>query len=283
MKTKLTSIIITIFMLSNLLGCSNSEIGAKSLLFADASIVIPYGVPININDYLIWGTYDSITIDPTKFSTIGVQDLRVIVFYQGKRTERTLKVTVIDKTPPAFTKQTETINLHQGDKLDISKYFSAYDEIDGNIESQMSKLVDTSKCGTVQIEVIAVDSSSNESRVNCKVVITEVPKTNDDGNGGNGSGNNGSKNKAKKDKNDSDDSKANKKPKITGVKDRTIELGSSKTKLIQTVMSGVICVNSSGCRITPDVSGVNLNVKGSYTVYFNTNIGISSKCRVTVK
>ena len=275
-------VVIAIFVIFCLSACGNSEIGEKSLLFADADIVIPYGVPINITDYLIWGTYDSITIDPVKFSTVGVQDLRVIVFYQGKRTEKTLKVTVIDKTPPVFIKQTADIDIHKGDILDIAKHFEANDEIDGRVDIRMSKLVDTSKTGKVEIEVIAVDGSNNESRMTCKVVISEVPKPDEVADGGN------EKTKKKKKKGNNGGSPgggsdSNKEPKITGVKDRTIDQGSSKTKLIQVVMSGVVCVNSSGCRVTPDVSGVDLNTKGSYTVYFNTNIGISASCKVKVK
>lgn len=259
--------------------CSKTKTGVNSLVFKDEEILVPYGQEINAEDFISEGIYDTILTDPSILFDLGPQKIRLIVFYQGKRSEKTIKVTSVDRTPPTITKLTEGIAVNVGDKIDVAKYFVAVDEIDGDVEVVLKEPIDTSKSGTVEIAVFAVDLSGNEATESSTVVINEVVKPKEVGkNSGNNSGN---KNSGNSSGNNNGSSKQSKKPKIVGVKNITLKIGTSIADLKKALLPKSVKCNVK-CKISVNFAEVNTGVPKTYTAYYTSSVGAKASCKVTI-
>lgn len=92
-------------------------------------------------------------------------------------TNESIEIVVVDKTPPKITVKQKTIEITEGDKLDISKNYSVSDNSDDavTVETEDSKL-DTKKAGTYKITITATDKAGNETKDSFTVVVKEKPK-----------------------------------------------------------------------------------------------------------
>lgn len=120
---------------------------------------------------------------------IGEQD--VIVKFtdeKGKKSiEATVKVTVQDSKKPIITLAKDKVEITEGDKLNLKDLVKEVkDPVDGDITYSDTKgdsnvwylekeKLDTSKAGTYEIKVVAVDANGNTSEATINITVKEKP------------------------------------------------------------------------------------------------------------
>lgn len=130
-------------------------------------------------------TADPETIDPAK---IGTQTVTYTITRNGQISTVAETFTVSDKNAPIIKIKETSVTVRIGDEFDpASNVESVTDDIDGNLERKesidpntagytLSSNVDTSKAGTYQVSVNAVDSTGNSSNQIYTVYVSEQAK-----------------------------------------------------------------------------------------------------------
>ena len=182
---KLTSVIA---MVSMLIGC-----GANFEVTPMKSISIEYGSSLN-NDLLFDKEASSEgtkvkSVNGFDSSKVGEHTISVIFTdkEEKKDFEATVKVVVEDTKLPKITLTKDKMEITEGDELDLKKLVKEVkDPVDGDIDFSDKKVnsngwyfdkgaLDTSKAGTYDVKVIALDVNGNTSEAVLKVVVKEKP------------------------------------------------------------------------------------------------------------
>ena len=215
-------------------------------------------------------------------------DQQLEITFQGM-TYRFL-VVVLKTKGPLIETTAEEYDVYQDENFEWETVVTLTDVYDPQPMFTIDNPIDYSKIGSQTIRILAWDSWDNISTktvvVNVKEreVLAEPKDPNKPGSssGGKKPGSSGTKPEPKPnpDPNNPGGGGSAVTPKITGVKDRTLPVGSSVSKLQSTLSSGV-SLNVKG-EIYINYSKVNLSVPGNYTVYYTTNVGVSATCTVTI-
>lgn len=126
------------------------------------------------------------TVDPTR---MGTQTINYTVTRNGLTSTIAETFTIADKKAPTIKLKETSVNVKVGDEFDpASNVESVTDDIDGTLEKKkaidpntagytLSSNVDTSKVGTYQASVNAVDSAGNSANQIYTVYVEEQGKT----------------------------------------------------------------------------------------------------------
>ena len=203
--------------------------------------------------------------------------------YKGK--VHRFNIDVVDTTAPVIESENDKYEVEVDNPyFDIEKLYSVTDNNSEGLFVGLNGKVEISKPGTYLVEVVAKDASGNQSSMSITVTIIakKVPEDTggSGGSGGNsGGGSNGGSSGGSPGGNTGPSSQPTPTPKLSGVKDVSIKVGSSTADL-QYKLSGV-SLNVAG-NISINYSEVNLSVPGRYKVYYTTTVGVSASCWVTV-
>ena len=214
-------------------------------------------------------------IDTSKFG-----DQQLQIDYRKKTYKYLVKV--VDTEGPVITTTKDEYTINQGDDFDLDSMITVVDNYDANPSYLVATDLDPFLVGLQNIRIIAWDSFENMSEKTITIIVKEVEvanapdgtkqknnKKSGGGSGGSGGGSSGG------------GSGSTKKPKITGVHDVTLKVGSSVSQLQNALSSGVGC--NVACKITITYNNVNLSVPGTYTANYTSDVGASASCKVFIK
>ena len=185
----------TVKKLMNLITVSALLTGcvAKFEVIPTESISIEYGS--NLNNDLLFDKEASTEGTKVKlvdgFDSLKVGEQIISVTFTDKEEkkdfEATVKVVVEDTKLPKITLVKDKVEITEGDELDLKKLVKEVkDPVDGDINFSDKKVaanawyfdkgaLDTSKAGTYDVKLIALDVNGNTSEAVLKVVVKEKP------------------------------------------------------------------------------------------------------------
>lgn len=143
----------------------NSKVDIKSLVFVNDNYSDSKNITLSFSGQAI----DSTTIGQQVVTIKAVDENDNVAFGE-------LSVTVVDSTPPSLSvNKSEIIVAYLGDN-DISGYFKAIDNYDGDISDKISfsDLVDTNVIGKQAITAYVFDQSGNEARITVEVEVVDL-------------------------------------------------------------------------------------------------------------
>lgn len=143
----------------------NSNVDIKSLVFVNDNYSDSKNITLSFSGQAI----DSTTIGQQVVTIKAVDENDNVAFGE-------LSVTVVDSTPPSLSvNKSEIIVAYLGDN-DISGYFKAIDNYDGDISDKISfsDLVDTNVIGKQAITAYVFDQSGNEARITVEVEVVDL-------------------------------------------------------------------------------------------------------------
>lgn len=86
--------------------------------------------------------------------------------------QKSVKINVIDTTPPEFTETIDSITVNKGEEIDIASKFKATD-LSGNVEIKTENTVDVNTVGEQVINVSATDKNGNVNKAEVKITVIE--------------------------------------------------------------------------------------------------------------
>lgn len=92
------------------------------------------------------------------------------------KTQKSVKINVIDTTPPEFTETIDSITVNKGEEIDIASKFKATD-LSGEVEIKAENTVDINTVGEQVINVSATDENGNVAQTEVNVIVNEPEKT----------------------------------------------------------------------------------------------------------
>lgn len=110
-------------------------------------------------------------------SKLGNQTIQLTVSDSvGNETTQVFEFLVSDTTAPTIKyKNSKNVNVDYGSKFDYSKYVNISDNFDKKVSSvKVDGNIDTKKIGSNQIQIIAKDSSGNESKATLNVNVKDL-------------------------------------------------------------------------------------------------------------
>lgn len=93
------------------------------------------------------------------------------------KTQISVKINVIDTTPPEFTEKVDSITINKGEEIDIASKFKATD-LSGKVKITVVGNVDVNTVGEQVVNVYATDDSGNVAQAEVTVIVNEVEKQN---------------------------------------------------------------------------------------------------------
>lgn len=91
------------------------------------------------------------------------------------KTQKNVKINVIDTTPPEFTETIDSITVNKGEEIDIASKFKATD-LSGDVEIKAENTVDVNTVGTQTVNIFATDENGNVAQTEVNVVVNEPEK-----------------------------------------------------------------------------------------------------------
>lgn len=88
------------------------------------------------------------------------------------KTQKSVKINVIDTTPPEFTEKIDSITVNKGEEIDIASKFKATD-LSGDVEIKTENTVDVNTVGEQVINVSATDKNGNVNKAEVKITVIE--------------------------------------------------------------------------------------------------------------
>lgn len=88
------------------------------------------------------------------------------------KTQKNVKINVIDTTPPEFTETIDSITVNKGEEIDIASKFKATD-LSGEVEIKTENTVDVNTVGEQVINVSATDKNGNVNKAEVKITVIE--------------------------------------------------------------------------------------------------------------
>ena len=88
------------------------------------------------------------------------------------KTQKNVKINVIDTTPPEFTETIDSIAINKGEEIDIASKFKATD-LSGDVEIKTENTVDVNTVGEQVINVSATDKNGNVNKAEVKITVIE--------------------------------------------------------------------------------------------------------------
>lgn len=89
--------------------------------------------------------------------------------------QKSVKINVIDTTPPEFTETIDSITVTKGEEIDIASKFKATD-LSGDVEIKTENTVDVNTVGEQVINVSATDKNGNVNKAEVKITVIEKKK-----------------------------------------------------------------------------------------------------------
>lgn len=86
--------------------------------------------------------------------------------------QKSVKINVIDTTPPEFTETIDSITVNKGEEIDIASKFKATD-LSGEVEIKAENTVDVNTVGEQVINVSATDKNGNVNKAEVKITVIE--------------------------------------------------------------------------------------------------------------
>ena len=133
-------------------------------------IDVAYGSFLNVNkhfkakDNIDGAITDYNVIKDFSNKKLGLQDFEFEVEdSSGNTTKATLKVNVVDAKAPVIQRSKSSISVEWNEKVDVLKYFSAEDDVDGKVDVKLVKGYTVGTPGKYTVKVSAKDSAGNES------------------------------------------------------------------------------------------------------------------------
>lgn len=91
------------------------------------------------------------------------------------KTQKSVKINIIDTTPPEFTETIDSITVNKGEEIDIASKFKATD-LSGEVEIKAENTVDVNTVGTQTVNIFATDENGNVAQTEVKIVVNEPEK-----------------------------------------------------------------------------------------------------------
>lgn len=88
------------------------------------------------------------------------------------KTQISVKINVIDTTPPEFTETIDSITVNKGEEIDIASKFKATD-LSGEVEIKADSTVDVNTVGEQVVNVSATDKNGNINKAEVKITVIE--------------------------------------------------------------------------------------------------------------
>ena len=88
------------------------------------------------------------------------------------KTQKNVKINVIDTTPPEFTEKVDSITINKGEEIDIASKFKATD-LSGEVEIKAENTVDVNTVGTQTVNIFATDENGNVAQTEVNIVVNE--------------------------------------------------------------------------------------------------------------
>lgn len=88
------------------------------------------------------------------------------------KTQKNVKINIIDTTPPEFTEKVDSITVNKGEEIDIASKFKATD-LSGEVEIKTENTVDVNTVGEQVINVSATDKNGNVNKAEVKITVIE--------------------------------------------------------------------------------------------------------------
>lgn len=88
------------------------------------------------------------------------------------KTQKSVKINIIDTTPPEFTETINSITVNKGEEIDIASKFKATD-LSGDVEIKTENTVDVNTVGEQVINVSATDKNGNVNKAEVKITVIE--------------------------------------------------------------------------------------------------------------
>lgn len=88
------------------------------------------------------------------------------------KTQKSVKINVIDTTPPEFTETIDSITVIKGEEIDIASKFKATD-LSGEVEIKTENTVDVNTVREQVINVSAIDKNGNVNKAEVKITVIE--------------------------------------------------------------------------------------------------------------
>lgn len=92
------------------------------------------------------------------------------------KTQKNVKINIIDTTPPEFTETIDSITVNKGEEIDIASKFKATD-LSGDVEIKAENTVDVNTVGTQTVNIFATDENGNVAQTEVNVIVNEPEKT----------------------------------------------------------------------------------------------------------
>lgn len=100
------------------------------------------------------------------------------------KTQKSVKINVIDTTPPEFTEKIDSITVNKGEELDVVSKFNATD-LSGEVKITVDGTIDINTVGTQTVNIFATDESGNVAQTEVNVIVNEPEKNETTGNNNN--------------------------------------------------------------------------------------------------
>lgn len=145
-------------------------------------IDVPYGTALNVNKH--FEAVDNIDGVITEYNVLkdfsskqlGDQELEFeVVDSSGNATAATLKVNVVDVKAPVINRTKSSISVEWNEKVDVLKYFSAQDDVDGDVDVKLVKGYSVGNPGKYTVKVSATDKAGNEATATMVVNVKLQP------------------------------------------------------------------------------------------------------------
>ena len=88
------------------------------------------------------------------------------------KTQKNVKINIIDTTPPEFTETIDSITVNKGEEIDIASKFKATD-LSSEVEIKAENTVDVNTVGEQVINVSATDKNGNVNKAEVKITVIE--------------------------------------------------------------------------------------------------------------
>lgn len=88
------------------------------------------------------------------------------------KTQKSVKINVIDTTPPEFTETIDSITVNKGEEIDIASKFKATD-LSGDVEIKAENTIDVNTVGTQTVNIFATDKNGNVNKAEVKITVIE--------------------------------------------------------------------------------------------------------------
>lgn len=91
------------------------------------------------------------------------------------KTQKNVKINIIDTTPPEFTEKVDSITINKGEELDVVSKFNATD-LSGEVKITVDGTIDINTVGTQTVNIFATDESGNVAQTEVNVIVNEPEK-----------------------------------------------------------------------------------------------------------